>query len=43
MWGLLAQPGRPIGHDQIEVQQAAPGVPMDAVQQQIAHGASYEG
>ena len=36
----LAELGRPIGYDQIEVQQAAPGVTMDAVEEEVAHGAA---
>jgi hypothetical protein len=39
--GRLAYLGGPIRHDQIEIQQAAPGVPVDAVEQQVAHGASH--
>jgi hypothetical protein len=40
-WGLVIQLGRPIGHNQIEVQQAAPGIPVDAVQEQVAHSAAH--
>jgi hypothetical protein len=39
--GRLAQLGGPIGHNQIEIQQAAPGVAVDAMQQQVAHGAAH--
>ena len=42
-WGLVTQIGRPIRHNQIKIQQAAPGVPVDAVQQQVPHGAADEG
>jgi hypothetical protein len=39
--GRLAQLGGPIGHNQIKVQQAAPGVAVDAMQQEIAHGTAH--